>query len=106
MKTEEMINNFTSMFTWNEPGITNYFCAFYTHHRIGINNRKAIEQVEEVTGYILATKFCDTTDFPHKFCLQSHQKYRKSSFYTGYFLSQVREGGRTVGLGRVATIIE
>ena len=41
MKTEEMINNFTSMFTWNEPGITNYFCAFYTHHRIGINNKKS-----------------------------------------------------------------
>ena len=34
MITEEMINNFTSMFTWSEPGVTNYFCAFYTHHRI------------------------------------------------------------------------
>ena len=34
MITEELINNFTSMFTWSEPGVTNYFVAFYTHHRI------------------------------------------------------------------------
>ena len=59
-----------------------------------------------MSGYILATKFHDTTDFPHKIRLQSHQKHRKSPFYTGYFLPQVREGGRTVGSGRVATIIE
>ena len=58
------------------------------------------------TGYILAIKFRDTTDFPHKIRFQSHQKYRKPPFYTGYFLSQVREGGRTVGSGRVASIIE
>ena len=65
-----------------------------------------VENLEISTGYILATKFCDTTDFPHKIRFQSHQKYRKPPFYTGYFLSQVREGGRTVGSGRVATIIE
>ena len=59
-----------------------------------------------MTGYILATKFRDTIDFSHKIRLQSHQKYRKPSFCTGYFIPQVREGGRTVGSGRVATIIE
>ena len=67
---------------------------------------KVIEYVGEVTGYILATKFRNTTDFTHKIRFQSHQKYRKPPFYTGYFIPQVREGGRTVGSGRVASIIE
>ena len=49
MITEEMINNFTSMFTWNEPGITNYFCAFYTHHRI-LND--VLEKMNEETSII------------------------------------------------------
>ena len=65
-----------------------------------------VKILEIFTGYILATKFCDTTVSSHKICLQSHQKYRKPPFYTGYFLSQVREGGCTVGSGRVATVIE